>query len=66
MKKAKVTSRSDPEALDRLARVIGEVIPGVSRAVGDERGAVFLVPGESAVDFERYARLAGCGVEWVE
>lgn len=66
MKKAKVTSQSDPEAVGRLARVIGEVIPGVVRAAGDGSEAVFLVPAGDGPDFERYARLAGCSVEWVE
>ncbi len=65
-RRARAASRSsrDPEAPDRLARVIGEIIPGVLLVAEGEGEAEFLVPAERVADFERYAKLAGCVVEW--
>lgn len=65
-RRAKVASQSsgDPEATSRLARAIGEIIPGVLLVAEGEGEAEFLVPPERAADFERYAKLAGCVVQF--
>lgn len=64
--KARVVGKSDPEALERFTRAVQEDMPGAACVDAGGREATFLVPTGDAAAFERYAKLAGCEVVWLD
>ena len=51
---------------ERFTRAVQEDMPGAACVDAGGREATFLVPTGDAAAFERYAKLAGCEVVWVE